>query len=104
MWIRSEITRDRGKAWSQQMTMTGTSLVEGMGNTAYPLKHEIREGKYFIRQKHKAQFCSQDRIFRRATHVRNKNLQLFEKWPLCCLQQFITQPRPHNSLSARLNL
>jgi hypothetical protein len=74
------------------MTMTGTSLVEGKGNTAYPLKYEIREVEYFTRQKREAQFCNQGRTRCRATHVRNKNLQLFEKWPFCCLQQFITQP------------
>jgi hypothetical protein len=61
------------------MTMTGTTLVEKKGNTAYPLKYEIREFKYFTRQKREAQFCSQDRTHCRATHLRNKNLQLFEK-------------------------
>jgi hypothetical protein len=52
--------RDQGKAYSQPMAMTGTSLIEGKGNTAYAQKHEIREGKYFIRQKHRHSFV--DRI------------------------------------------
>jgi hypothetical protein len=79
MWIGNLITRDRRKARSPQMTMTGAPLVDGKGHTAYTLKHEIREGKYFTHRKPKAQFCSQHRTCCRAWHVRNKNLQLFEK-------------------------
>lgn len=48
-------------------------------------------------------FCSQDLICCRESHSINKNFQLFQKL-LCCLQQFITQPRPRVSLSTRFNL
>jgi len=79
------------------MIMTGTSLVERKGNTAYPLKHKIRVGKYFTRQIRKAQFCGQDQTCCCKSHVKNKNLRLFEKMTvMCCSQQFITQPRPHD--------